>query len=458
MRKTQMARLIAAVLGGAAATGASASAFQLLEQNATGVGNAYAGSAASGEDASTAFFNPAVMPMMEKRNQVSFVLDLVKPTAKFRDEGSTAPRFITNTGGTGGDAGSVNAVPATHMTFALNQDMSLGLSIGAPFGLKTHYDDDWQGRFHAVKSDLKMISVNPSFAYRFTPMFSMGIVYQHFEAELTQAMNFGGIVCDVAGALCPSITGLLQDKEGFTQIKGKSDAFGWQLGVALQPSPSTRIGLAYRSAVKHKLEGDANITRPTFGIALIDTGLAQRAASGPVHVEVKVPDTLILSAFQKLDDQWSIQGDISRTGWSSFKTLDIYRDSGELLSSTYYNWKDTWRVAVGGGYQANAAWKLRAGLGYDQTPVETKYRSPRLPDSNRTWLSFGANYKFSEAISFDVGYTHIFMAKSEIEEDGLHEEYNPGGINTTNPQNRGVLKGHFDGAGDILGMQMNYSF
>ncbi len=39
--------------------GAGAAGFQLLEQNASGLGNAFAGTAAVAEDASTIFFNPA---------------------------------------------------------------------------------------------------------------------------------------------------------------------------------------------------------------------------------------------------------------------------------------------------------------------------------------------------------------------------------------------------------------
>ena len=52
-----------AVIGFALAASASAQAagFALIEQSASGMGNAYAGGAAIAEDASTIFFNPAGM-------------------------------------------------------------------------------------------------------------------------------------------------------------------------------------------------------------------------------------------------------------------------------------------------------------------------------------------------------------------------------------------------------------
>ncbi len=31
-----------------------------------------------------------------------------------------------------------------------------------PFGLKTDYDDPWIGRFRGLKSELRMINVNPA--------------------------------------------------------------------------------------------------------------------------------------------------------------------------------------------------------------------------------------------------------------------------------------------------------
>src|SRR3546814_2340288 len=51
--------LIPVLVLGLGCTRAHASAFQLTEQNASGLGNGYAGSAAIAENASTIYFNPA---------------------------------------------------------------------------------------------------------------------------------------------------------------------------------------------------------------------------------------------------------------------------------------------------------------------------------------------------------------------------------------------------------------
>ena len=60
---------VAAAAGGFGSH-AQAGGFGLIEQNASGIGNAYAGQAASAQDASTIFFNPAGMTQLPGRQVV----------------------------------------------------------------------------------------------------------------------------------------------------------------------------------------------------------------------------------------------------------------------------------------------------------------------------------------------------------------------------------------------------
>jgi long-chain fatty acid transport protein len=69
------------------ATGVHAGGFQLTEQNASGLGNTYAGQGASAQDASTIFFNPAGMTKLPGKNAVG-ALNVIRPSAKFTN---TAP-------------------------------------------------------------------------------------------------------------------------------------------------------------------------------------------------------------------------------------------------------------------------------------------------------------------------------------------------------------------------------
>ncbi|MFP5409606.1 MAG: outer membrane protein transport protein, partial [Gammaproteobacteria bacterium] len=63
-------RLTAALALAGCANLAQAAGFALIEQNASGIGNAYAGQAAAAADASTIYFNPAGMTYLPDRQVV----------------------------------------------------------------------------------------------------------------------------------------------------------------------------------------------------------------------------------------------------------------------------------------------------------------------------------------------------------------------------------------------------
>ncbi len=110
-----------------------------------------------------------------------------------------------------------------------------------------------------------------------------------------------------------------------------------------------------------------------------------------VSAEVKLPDTYSIAVSHRIDPSLRVLADWTYTGWSSIQDLRIVdKASGAPVSTTRLGFSNAWRVGVGGEYAASERWLLRAGVAYDTTPVQDAYRTPRLPDSDRTWLAFGA--------------------------------------------------------------------
>ncbi len=459
--------LVLGIAGLLTVTGqAYASGFQLLEQNASGLGNAYAGSAAVAEDASTIYFNPAGMAYLPAgKMQVVGALNLVKPSSEFSDDGSVMPAGIYVRGGEGGDNGGWNFVPSAYFAMPVNDQISIGLGIGAPFGLKTQYDSDWIGRFRAIKSDIKTVNINPSISYQVNDTLSLGlgVSAQRLEGTFSNAFNASGALCQSLGAALCAPGGALSNLEGFGEVKGDDWGWGYNLGVMFAPSPQTRLGFSYRSSIKYTVTGNVSHGIPTVttlgpGNAAANAGLAAIFYDGGVKADVEVPDTAILSGWHQLDDRWEIMGDLSWTGWSSIQYLDFVRTdgaaNGQLVSSTHENWRNTWRVAIGASYRYDDQWKFRGGLAYDQSPVDgAEFRTPRLPDNNRTWLSLGAQYKPNKDLWFDFGYTYIWVQGMSIDDSG--------GRFPTDAQNIGFygwLRGSYDNNVNILAAQVTYNF
>ena len=74
------------------------------------------------------------------------------------------------------------------------------------------------------------------------------------------------------------------------------------------------------------------------------------------------------------------------------------RTNGAVLHGPAWNYKDTWRLSVGANYHYNDQWMFRGGIAWDQTPTNDTDRSVRLPDSDRVWLSVGAQYKMGQEL------------------------------------------------------------
>jgi long-chain fatty acid transport protein len=99
-------------------------------------------------------------------------------------------------------------------------------------------------------------------------------------------------------------------------------AWGWNVGALFTLSPSTKVGVSYRSKIKHELEGRPGRQRPC------GRRFAPALTTGSAKASVDLPDTFILSVVQNLNDKWEMLGDISWTGWSSIPKVDIVRTSG----------------------------------------------------------------------------------------------------------------------------------
>lgn len=423
---------------------AHAGGFALSEMSAASVGNAHAGGAAAAEDLSTIYFNPAGLTRLPGR-QFMASGSAIRPSAKFENRGSVTGTGAPLTGGDGGDAGSWAGVPALYYAMDLAPDLRFGLGVQAPFGLVTEYDAGWVGRYQALKSDLQTVDINPALAYRVNDRLSVGggISAQYIHVELSRAIDFGSVCIGVAGLpTCGAIGFLPQARDGSVTVKGSDWGYGFNLGALYAPLPAMRFGVAYRSKVSHELSGSANFTKPA--------GLPAPIAASPTftntgaRASIDLPDSLSLSGYVELDPKWSVLADLTWTHWSRFKELRIRFDNGAPDSITPEEWRNTYRLAVALNYRYNELWKLRGGVAYDQSPVESAFRTPRIPDNDRIWLAFGAQYKPSRQDSWDFGYAHLFVRDSSISK--------------SEPPVGGTLVGNYSNDVNILSVQYSRAF
>ena len=415
------------VLFGAASSSAGAAGYALIEQSITGLGRAFSGSAAVADDASTIFFNPAGLTNLS-RKEMNMGLNLIGPRAEFSDRGSNV-NGTPLIGGDGNNAGELAAVPNFYYAQPLNDHTVVGIGVGAPFGLVTDYGDSWQGRYHAIRSDLLTININPSIAFKATEKLSLGfgVNLQYIDLELTQAANFG-----------------LQRNDGRVRLTADDWSWGYNLGMTYQFTDVTRLGISYRSKITHKLEGDGEFRLPeNIQPNATDFGLVD----GKIDGGVTLPETLSVALLHQLTPKLALMADATWTRWSRFEELRINSDVDRLNSVKAEDWDNSMRYGLGLEYQANDRWSWRAGVAYDETPIpNAQRRTPRIPDSDRTWIAVGASYHYSDNIILDAAYTHIFMKDSSIEDT------------FTSGTQTYELSGKYKSSVDIVGVQLRWLF
>jgi len=430
-RKLQIRSLALAVGTALTATAATvnASGFQLMEQSASGLGVAFAGMAAAGQDASTAFWNPAAMSLLPGVLGAA-ALSYIAPHPEFKDSGSSFGPL-----GDGGSDGAPNAwVPALHATWMLSPQWSVGLTVNAPFGLSTEWDTPWAGQYFAVKSKIETLNINPSLSFKVSDMVTLGagLSYQQMKAELTSAgAPFAG--------------------SPIVKVEGEDWEMGWNLGALIDFQQGTRVGITYRSTIDYTLDGG------DLSVNWVDRL--------PIRADVELPDTFSIGLSHQFTPDTRVLADWTWTGWDSIQNLtvvDAATGGAYFRDNTPLTFDNSWRAGLGVEHQLDPSWLLRAGVAYDNTPVQDAFRTPRLPDEDRTWLALGVRFQPEQNSPWwiDVGYTHIWVddAKSQLSDSFTTvAPLGPGGapVPVTFPV---TLNGTYESDIDIIAAQISFRY
>lgn len=385
-------------------TNAMAAGFHLREQSAAAQGNAFAGATAGAEDNSYTYYNAAGLTR-HKGTQFTFGGTYIAPkaTAKnVRDEQGNRDADVENV---------VHAAVSPNFTIShqINDKWFVGFAGNSPFGMITKYDHEWAGSDHGVTSDVKTATFTPMAAYKATDKlsFGAGLQIQYLWAHLTSSS---------------------WKKAGTERVTedGKNWAAGYELGAMYELSERTRFGVGYRSEIQHKIKGKMK----SSGSQWTDSDNPYIAGAGQyidsllnqkIKVNLDTPAMLSFGAYHDINDRWAIMAEYQRVFWSSFKDLTFKSRNGHnaeghgYIASVNENWRDTNFFAVGTSYMLDEQWKLRLGLAYDQSAVRYKNRTPRIPDTDRYWLTVGLGYHYNEHLDFNMAYTYIDARKAKLD-------------------------------------------
>lgn len=390
MKKLYLMTALAALIG---ANNANAAGYQLNEFSATNLGRSFAGIGVVGDDFSAMAYNPAGMTA-QKRSGVQVGLAMTEIAAKAKSAKGTDKMdyFVP--------------LPSALGQYNLNDKWFFGLGVYVPYGLSTKYKHDSHVAKNEPigvrKSELEVIDANFSTAYRFDMGLSLGAsaILRYIKGQLTSNVN---------NKLVPieKLNGMEFPANGYSDYRVKGWTQSWQLGAMYEFNENSRIGLAYRFKSTQHTHGKEYVY-----LTFPDLGNMNAFKRYETMADPELPASWVLSGYHKWSDKWATEGTVKYIQWHRFYTFPAYSGAGD--HSVQYRWKDSWTFALGQEYFANENWTLRAGAAWDQAPTaNNNFRTNRIPDSDRIWLSLGASYVNGNH-QVDLGYAFLTMMHGRV--------------------------------------------
>lgn len=411
---------------------------QLLEQDASDLGRAYAGGAITGDNAVIEFDNPAAMVQL-KNSAISVVGVAVSPHTRFSGTGTNAAG-ASITGKPEQPMNILKGVAFHYVQPIINSKLLFGFGITGPFAADKEYDSEGIARYLSTKNSMSTLNFNPSLAYAITDKFSVGagVSAQYLQANMDQKV-------DIAGFGPPTPSGPSYDTNMQNIV---SDwGYGYNLGLAYNFTDATKMGLSYRSAVRHRPSGDLKIDYPsTLTADQIQTLKNYGFENGKVRSNYDLPATYLWSLSQKINSNWNTMATIAYTNWSHYSQITLHYSTALAPVAYDAKYHDSWRFALGTDYKINEKWVVRFGTAFDSSPTDDNNRQILFPDSNRFWLACGMGYTFTRDASLDLGYAHVFIQSGKVNDTSVSFA-------------AAKVNGNYnDSYANALGLQFNWKF
>jgi len=300
-----------------------------------------------------------------------------------------------------GEIGDPTFVPASYANYQVNERLFLGVGLNSQYGFTTKPDNlEFAGTPIATTSKIFSVTINPNVAYKITPEVTVGVGVQVLYADVRlRSSNADSI----------PLAGFDEGRE----VTVDDWAVGATAGVIWNPMPGTKLGLGYRSRIEVAADGTCTGVGPSAA-----PGSGGCGAGTDVEAELTLPDQVTASFSQRVSERWRVLGTVEWTNWSLVgEQANFVDENGDVVDIFPLGYDDGWYFSGGVEYAWRPDTILRAGLGYEISPISDEARSSGLPDDERIWLSAGFSTKLSESTTIDVGYSHLFIDDAPICEE-----------------------------------------
>ncbi|MGO8969458.1 MAG: OmpP1/FadL family transporter [Myxococcaceae bacterium] len=365
----------------------------LYEVGTSDVGYASAGWAARADAPVTILTNPAGMTRLDGI-QVQVAGELLYANLTFAPNSST-----TVSGTNGGNAVGFLPNGSVFATFAPWNDFRVGFGFASNFGLAAKWEDDWVGRYYTTQSALLGLSILPSVAWHVAGGLSVGVTFNAMYGYLKDVVAIPNLEPNAA--------------DGALGIQSSTWGFGANVGLMYEFSKGSRIGITYTSPVSLSFAATPNF----HGLGPL---LAQKLGgltTANINAGLTVPQTVMLSFFQAITEQWAVMGDVGWQNWAAFGTVELGVSNTDTSHSltTNIGYLNTWHGALGAQVQLSEPWQLDFGVAYDSTMTNDQNRSLSLPIGDAWRFGVGTKWTLNANWTFGLSYEFLWGGNPSVD-------------------------------------------
>jgi long-chain fatty acid transport protein len=344
--------------------------------------------------ASSMFFNPGALSMMETKMDFSAGLSGIISKISFQQTGQNLVSETDNKLGT----------PFyVYGAGKINEKWAVGLAIYTPYGSSAKWEDDWAGRLLIQNIALQAIFIQPTISYQITDKLGIGagLVYTTGSVKLQKGLNYG--------------------PDSYVELDGSASGIGFNLGAFYVASEKLSLGINYRSEMMMDVSGgDAKFNVP-FSLSTTIPAENKFSASLPL------PANLDFGVSYQATDKLLLAAEVNWVMWGTYETLEFtFEEKGELLNSVNpRQYKDTFIPRIGAEYQFNDMFTFRAGAYYDPSPTNEDYFTPETVSLDNIAFTLGLSIYPTERLSIDLSYLQIsgLEAKKNYQPDNFGGTY-----------------------------------
>lgn len=455
-----MKKILLALAAAGMTAGAFAEGYQVNNFSARQAGMANVGTAMK-LGSESIYFNPAAAAFQESKFDISLgatgiLSSVTASTLPTADNGYKSDLQETSDN-------KMSTPLHMYINYKPSKRWSVGLGFYTPNGSSMNWGSNWSGAHLIQDINLAAYTFQPTVSFKICDRLSIGaglmITWGNFDLSrslLSKTTRQGLITSEIDPTINnmnliinnPMATDeqkaqaqqLLQQLQGgkaylestmdqsivAAQLSGNANvAIGVNAGILWDINDQWSLAMSYRSRMNMKVDrGHATMNIDPQAAALIamfeqlkgGTQLIPALDQGTFHTELPLPTTVTWGVSYRPNAKWQMAVDLQWIGWSAYKDLNVAFNETELGIKDIYsvkNYSNTLSARFGAEYRALNWLTARAGIYFDESPVDSNYLNPETPSMTKIAYSLGASFQLARSLALDLSYCYVSSADPE---------------------------------------------